>query len=299
MAAAATDATAPPKTLNSFVLTRADLAAVVDALVRAPTTADRADIPGLEPHRADIILAGALICEQVFEEFHLDEMTFSDYALREGVLLDAWQRRHGGSLHHLSDLRRKSVLHLGELMDEDQAHSSHVARLALELFDQTVDRHGLGDDAREYLEAAALLCNVGLFVSHAGHHKHTYYVIRNSEHLTGFTDREIELVAQISRYHRKSTPKAKHPEFAALNEDDQRLVRVCAGLLRVAIALDRTHDARVSEVRVTGDEHTLRVGAVTRDDADLTLELFSAAQRKDLMEEAFGTPVEVEVAAAG
>jgi exopolyphosphatase/guanosine-5'-triphosphate,3'-diphosphate pyrophosphatase len=297
MAAAQTGA-APPRTLNNFVLTRAALDSVVEALLAAPSPEERAELPGLEPHRADIIVAGALICEQVFDELGFEELVFSDYALREGVLLDTWQRHHGGSLHHLSDLRRRSVLHLAELMDEDRTHSNHTARLALELFDQTAGRHGLGDEAREYLEAAALLSNVGLFVSHAGHHKHSYYVIRNSEHLTGFTDHEIELVALIARYHRKSLPRPKHPEFATLSPGDQALVRCCAGLLRVAIALDRTHDQRVATARVGGAAAAdgVRVEAVPRDGADLTLELFSAAQRKDLLEEALGTEVEVVAA---
>ncbi|TMK50038.1 MAG: Ppx/GppA family phosphatase [Actinobacteria bacterium] len=121
---------APPRTWNNFRLSRQDLAAVVKSLVRAPTVAARAKLPGLDAGRADIILAGALILEQVFEEFGLEEMTFSDYALREGVLLDAWQRRHGGSLHHLSNIRRSSVVQLAELMDEDREHSQHVATLA-------------------------------------------------------------------------------------------------------------------------------------------------------------------------
>ena len=290
----------PPRTFNNFNLSRADLAGVVDALVSAPTVAARSELPGLDPRRADIILAGALILEQILEEFGVGHITFSDYALREGVLLDTWQRRHGGSLHHLSDLRRRSVVHLSQLMDEDPAHSAHIARLALETFDQTAARHGLGDDAREYLEAAALLCNVGLFLSHAAHHKHTYYVIRNNERLAGFTDREIEVIAMIARYHRKSAPKAKHPEFAALDPDDQRLVRVCAGLLRVAIGLDRTHDARVVSLRIrpaNGEADGLRVEAVARQGADISLELFSATERSDLLADTLG--VTVEVVAAG
>jgi exopolyphosphatase / guanosine-5'-triphosphate,3'-diphosphate pyrophosphatase len=281
------------RTLNAFVLSRDDVGQVIHDLVAAPTPADRAKLPGLEAHRADIILAGALICEQVLDVLGVDQLTFSDYALREGVLLDTWQRRHGGSLHHLSDLRRRSVLHLAELMDEDRTHTGHVAELALELFDATADRHGLGDDAREYLEAAALLCNVGLFLSHAAHHKHSYYVIRNSEHLTGFTDREIELIAQIARYHRKSAPKGSHAEFASLSEDDQRTVRICAGLLRVAIALDRSHDNRIAGVRVGGDDDELVIEATPQPDADVALELFSAGQRKDLLEDTLGVPIDV------
>ena len=96
---------------------------------------------------------------------------------------------------------------LAELCDEEPEHSAHVARLALELFDATAQLHGLDDGCREYLEAAALLANVGLFISHSQHHLHSYYVIRNSERLTGFTDTEIEIIAQIARYHRKSAPK--------------------------------------------------------------------------------------------
>ncbi|MGH9022097.1 MAG: Ppx/GppA phosphatase family protein [Acidimicrobiia bacterium] len=289
-----------PRTLNNAILTRRSMSDVVAALIAAPHAAARAELPGLDPRRADIILAGALILEQVFSEFAIDELTFSDYALREGVLLDTWQRRHGGSLHHLSDLRRRSVVRLSQLMDEDPGHSAHIAALVLDLFDQTASRHGLGDDAREYLEAAALLCNVGLFLSHSSHHKHSYYVIRNSEHLSGFTDREVELLAQIARYHRKSAPRPKHPEFALLAPEDQHLVRSCAGLLRVVVGLDRTRDARVLGLRVRsdGEGSGLRLEVLARPGADIGLELFSAIQRKQLLEEILGTVVEV-VAADG
>lgn len=283
----------PLKTWNNFQLTFEDLEAVVRALVKAPSVAARAKLPGLDPRRADIILAGALILEQVFQAFGITTMTFSDYALREGVLLDAWQRRHGGSLHHLSNLRRTGVDRLAGVMDEDREHSIHVARLALDLFDATAALHGLGDDAREYLEAAALLCNIGLFVSHAGHHRHSYYLIRNSELLTGFTDREIELVAQIARYHRKGSPRPSHPEFAALPRADQDLVRACAGLLRIAIGLDRTHAARVTRVDARAGAAGLEVVAVPRDGMDIGLELFSAGLRADLLSEALGVPVDV------
>ena len=159
----------------------------------------------------------------------IEELTISEFALREGVLLDALHRLRGGTLHHLSDLRRSSVFHLMELCDDDPEHSLQVARLALQLHDALGAQLGLGDAERELLEAAALLSNVGLFISHSGHHKHSYYVIRNSEHLMGFTDREIELIAQVARYHRKSQPSEdKHAEFAALDDEDRRRVRSMA-----------------------------------------------------------------------
>jgi exopolyphosphatase/guanosine-5'-triphosphate,3'-diphosphate pyrophosphatase len=290
-----------PRTLNNYTLSRDDIDGVVRRLVKAPTVKERSKIPGLDPRRADIILAGALILEQVVHEVGAAELVFSDYALREGVLLDTWRREHGGSLHHLSDLRRRSVLRLARQMDEDPDHSAQVTRLALELFDATAPRHRLGDDSREVLEAAALLANVGLFVSHAGHHKHSYYVIRNSELLTGFTDREIELIAQVARYHRKSAPRRKHPEFAALDSDDQQRVRVLAGILRIAVGLDRNHARRVASVGCReGHGGILTIEVTPAPGEDVSLELYSANSRADLLAEALASPVEVvAVAEAG
>jgi exopolyphosphatase/guanosine-5'-triphosphate,3'-diphosphate pyrophosphatase len=282
-----------PRSVANLTLTTAELDAIVVELVDAPTAEARAELPGLDAGRADIILAGAVILEQVLHELDLPEVVVSDYALREGVLLDAWQRRHGGSLHHLSDLRRQSVLGLAALMDEDQPHSVQVARLALELFDGTAERHGLGDDSREILEASALLCNVGMFLSHAQHHKHSYYVIRGTDRLTGFNDEEVERMALVARYHRKSEPRPKHPEFAALSDASQQEVRVLAGLLRVAIGLDRNHAARVASVGVKdkGDRVVLRVAPAPGE--DVSLELYAAASRRGLLETALDTTVEL------
>jgi exopolyphosphatase/guanosine-5'-triphosphate,3'-diphosphate pyrophosphatase len=288
------DGTPVPRTFNNLTITRDEIDGVVKRLVKASTVKERARTPGLDPRRADIILAGALILEQFVHAVDAPSLTFSDYALREGVLLDTWRREHGGSLHHLSDLRRATVVRLAEQMDEDPTHSAHVARLALDLFDATRDLHGLGDDSREVLEAGALLANVGLFVSHSAHHKHSYYVIRNSELLTGFTDREIELIAQVARYHRKSAPKKKHAEFAALDKDDQRRVRVLAGLLRVAVGLDRNHAGRVASVAtVDGSDASLVVEAAPSDHRDIDLELYSANERSELLGDALGVPVEI------
>jgi exopolyphosphatase/guanosine-5'-triphosphate,3'-diphosphate pyrophosphatase len=179
-------------------------------------------------------------------------------------------------------------------MDEDPAHSEQVARLALQVFDATAERHGLGDDSREVLEAASLLANVGLFVSHAGHHKHSYYVIRNSEMLTGFTDREIELIALVARYHRKSAPRKKHPEFAALDRTDQQRVRVLAGILRVAVGLDRNHGARVQSATAReGTGGALTIEVTPAPGQDVSLELYAANGRADLLAEALRSPVEV------
>lgn len=282
-----------PRTFNGFEVTRKEIRSVVEALVGADTVEERRRLPGIDPARADILLAGAIILEQVTGELGVERLVVSDYALREGVLLDALARERGGALHHLQDLRRRSVLHLVELMDEDPEHSRRAAELALSLFDQTRRWHGLGDGARELLEAGTLLANVGLFVSHSGHHKHSYYVIRNTDHLSGFNDHEIELIALIARYHRKSAPKVKHPEFARLRPVDQEMVRAAAALSRLGIALDRTRSGAVESVSVRESNSEIVIEARPAGEADLTLEVFTAAERTSLLEEVLGRPVRV------
>ncbi len=257
--AAAQRGESTPLTFNLFELTRDELDDIVGRLLRVDTVEKRKGFPGLDPRRADIILGGAIILEQVMHTYDADHLVVSENALREGVLLDTVQRSRGGTLHHLRDLSRASVLHLMEQCDERPDHSREVARLALALFDATQFVHHLDEAAREYLEAAALLANVGLFISHTKHHLHTYYVIRNSEQLTGFTDREIEIIAQVARYHRKSPPKPEHEEFARLWPDDQRLVRSLAALLRVR---DRARPL----LRATRRDRALRGRRRTPDD---------------------------------
>jgi exopolyphosphatase / guanosine-5'-triphosphate,3'-diphosphate pyrophosphatase len=275
-----------PRSLNASRWTADEHRAVVARLVRARTIDERQRVEGLDPARADIILAGALILEGVVDVFGITEFTFSDYALREGVLLDTVQRHanlaDGSPDHHLRDVARRSVRRLADRCDDDPAHSAHVATIAAKLFDATADVHGLGVEHRDLLEAAALLANVGLVISHSRHHLHSYYVIRNSE-LVGFTDREIELVALVARYHRKSSPKPGHPEYARLAPDDRRVVRVLAGILRVAIGLDRSHDGRVTGISVHTGRHRIVIEPTSDHGNDLGLERYAATERCELL----------------
>jgi exopolyphosphatase/guanosine-5'-triphosphate,3'-diphosphate pyrophosphatase len=286
----------PLKTISSFTFTAEELAAVVDKLAKAPTVADRLALPGLDPKRADIILGGAIILEQAFAELGIEEMTVSDYALREGVLLDALRRRERTSVGHLEDLRRQSVLHLAAICPGERSHSEHSTRLALQLFEASRPWHGLGDQCEEWLEAAGLLANVGLFVSHDRHHLHSYYVIRHSDLLVGFTDHEIEVIALVARYHRKSAPRPRHAEFARLSADDQHTVRTLAGILRIGVALDRTRAGLVEKLllRPADDEDEIEV-VMTAGGRDVGLELYTADSRKSLLEEALGVKVSFAV----
>ena len=181
---------------------------------------------------------------------------------------------------------------LVERCDDDVAHSKNVARLALELYDSLEKEYDFSPEWRVLLEAASLLANVGLIVSHSKHHLHSYYVIRNSD-LVGFTDHEIELVALIARYHRKGPPKPSHNEFAKLSETEQQLIIFLAGILRVAIGLDRSHDGRVTrldvEIKKSSVDITVNT-SMSQIDA-LEMNLYAARERQELLETALGVPI--------
>ncbi len=283
--------------VSNATFTRKELGKVVDALVDAPTAKKRTKVPGLDAKRADIIVAGALLLEEAFDALGIEAMTVSDYALREGLVLDALQRQSQSQSSVIgegtADIRERSVRRLSQLAPEEAEHVEQSRRLALDLFDGTAALHGLYTASRELLAAAALLANVGIAISHERHHLHSYYVIRNAEHLRGFTQREVELIAQVARYHRKSAPKNKHEAFASLSSSDQHLVRTLAGLLRVAIALDRSHDNRVAGLAVDCSPDEVVVKLEVR--GDPSLELYTAEERKGLLEQALDTEVRFEV----
>ena len=281
----------PIRFLSNFIFSRAELAEVVKVLAKADTVKKRQKIEGLDPRRADIIVAGSIILEQAFEAMNVNSMTVSGFALREGVIFDTLQKSKGSALHHLTDIRYKGVLHLDEICQIEREHADQVTRLSLQLYDQLQGLHKLEDISREYLEAAAILHNVGFFISHAQHHRHSYYIIRNSEYLTGFTNHEIEMIAQVARYHRKSAPKPKHEEFARLSLKDQMIVKKLSGLLRVADALDRTHANLIRSLRCEWAGQSLTIHLETANSDIPSLEIYTAETRKDLFEEALGVKV--------
>lgn len=286
-----------PRTVDNLVVTRDGLSQVVKQLLATEDADGRGSLPGLDAHRADVIVGGAILLRQLFKSLGIDEMIVSPAALREGVVLDRFRREDSSTdaLHHLTDIRRSSVLAVANRFEDDLGHAQHATDLSLELFDALQPVHGLGEAERTILEAAGMLHNVGRFIAHAAHHKHSYYLIRHSEHLAGFTEQEIELIAQVARYHRKSNPRNKHPEFAALATADQQAVRVLAGLLRIAIALDRTYRRSVERVTACLDDEVITVALATQPDADLELELFTARERAGLLSLALGTKIDFVV----
>ncbi|MGI9599302.1 MAG: Ppx/GppA phosphatase family protein [Acidimicrobiales bacterium] len=282
--------------MNGVTFTSDELSELIDRLVETSTD-DRRKIEGLDARRADIIVGGSLLLAGIFKTFDIEAMTVSGYALREGVLFDRLAADADRSDSRLINLRRSNAVRLAHQLDPDAAHAETAAELALSIFDQTTDHHQLGGRARELLELAAVVHNVGLFISHAAHHKHTYYVVRHSEQLTGFTERERELLALIARYHRRGHPSAKHPPFAELSADDQAMVRILAGILRIGIGLDRSHSGSVTGLSVdtSADGDRLIITPTAGPEADISLEIYSAAERSDLLADALGVGVEVAV----
>lgn len=273
--------------LNNFTFSREELFETVECILGTKRPEDRVAIVGLDPARADIIVAGAIILEQIFKELGIRRMTVSEFALREGIILDTIEKLHRKKRSdHFHDLRYSNVRHLAESLHFEKAHSQQVAKLALKIFDQTHSLHKLGFQEREYLEAAALLHEIGLFVSHAQHHRHSYYLIRNSE-LLGFTENEKEIIANIARYHRKSHPKVKHEGFRKLGADDQKIICRLASILRIADGLDRTHSSAIRDVRCRVTGRNVSITLQRRNRLPIELEVWGADRKKKLFEETF------------
>lgn len=276
--------------LNNFVFTKDELHAAVAEILEAKTVKQRLKIPGIDPQRADILPAGAILLEQIFKELKIKEMMISEYALREGILLDTIEKEYLiKDKEHLGNIRYGSVMHLAENFRIEKEHSAHVTKLALNIFDGTRKLHKLGNTEREYLEAATILHEVGGFVSHSQHHRHSYYIIRNSEML-GFTENEKEIIANVARYHRKSHPKLKHPDFAKLTGDEQLVVRKLAAILRIADGLDRSHTSSITEIKIEQEENRI-IFNITGNAENIELEIWGANSKKKLFEEVFGVEV--------
>jgi exopolyphosphatase/pppGpp-phosphohydrolase len=193
-----------------------DLRAVREELVRNDMR-HRLRMPGLDARRVDLIVAGAILVDTLLQELGAEEITLCDFALREGLVLDFLARKqwHIAQVERYPDIRRRSVMELGERCRWFPAHATQVARLSLSIFDQTRSIHQLGDGARRWLEYAALLHDIGGHISYTNHHKHSYYLIQNGD-LRGFEPSEIQAIALIARYHRKSPPRKSHEDFSNL-----------------------------------------------------------------------------------
>ncbi len=290
-------------TLHNYELTIGDLRETVTYLCGL-SLEERRRVPGLNPERADIIVSGAAVLLTLAEELKLKGYRIAERSLREGVLVDAILRRLARAGERTPDtlafeagIRRRSVDRLSRLNPDEEKHSHHVAFLALRLFDEAKEAglHDSGAGERELLEYASLLHDIGVWVSHGGHHRHSYYLVRHSDDMSGFTDEEIEIIANLAYFHRKSPPRKRHSHFALLSPASQIKVRQCAVFLRLAEGLDRSHLGAVQDISLTVDGEP-RVATLTltpTQDSDASLETWYVSNDTSAWEEAFGMPLVV------
>ena len=279
-----------PESLNGLKLLRSDVMDTIATICDARTVEQRMQLPGIDVRRADVILGGALLLEAALVGLDAQQMTISNYALREGIVFDtARKQRDINEYHHLATLRYQSVHHLCDVYRVRRAHAEHVKMLALSLFDSLRPLHPFGDKEREVLEAAALLHDIGFHSAADQHHKHSEYIIRHSA-MPGFTNDETELIASVARYHRKSFPKKKHEIFGRLHPDEQRVVRTLASILRIAEGLDRRGQQLIRSVAVQVSKERIDI-TVHAPGPSPDIELWGAERRKGLMAQVFGREV--------
>jgi len=223
----------------------------------------RLKLPGLEPRRSDIVVAGAVLLDTILRRLGATEITLCDLALREGLVLDYIQRNR-----------------------------EQIARLAVSLFEQTRGIHGLGDGERDWLEYAALMHDLGVHISYEKHHRHSYYLVKHGD-LRGFDPQEIEVMALVTRYHRAAPPKKSHDGFGALPRRLRRTVRTLAAILRLAEGLDRSHSQPLAAVDLhdRGDDALIQL----RTSGDAELELWAAHRHVIPFERMLGKPVRFEI----
>jgi exopolyphosphatase / guanosine-5'-triphosphate,3'-diphosphate pyrophosphatase len=281
----------PLNTLHGFRLSRDAIAQSIDQFCQLPL-AERQKISGLSADRADIILAGALVIQAIMEYLAFDQLTVAVNGLREGLFLEQfWQHL---SYPVIGDPRRFSVLNLARIYQYQKNHANHVRYLVGRLFDQLAPLHGFGPAERELLTAAALLHDLGSVISYDSHHKHSeMLVIHNG--LSGFTPREIALIALLARYHRKGAPDTAVYKLLMRAEDERRLLQLSA-ILRLAEFLERARNATVDDVLINWDDGALHLTLIAEEYP--AVELWDSDRNAvPLMAEAFGRPVILESAA--
>ena len=265
-------------TAQGYAFTRWDLERLL-ARVRTLPLDVRRELPGLNPKRADIILAGAAAVARLARWLDVPRILVNERGIRDGLLLSMIGEQTARPPGAAAD-RMESVLAFARKCRCNERHNRHLAELAGQMFDGLSTRLELPAGARDLLVAAALLHDVGALISHAGHHKHAYPLIAHGD-IRGFSGREIEVIANLARYHRGASPRKAHATFRQLKKSDRRLVRALAGILRVAVSLDRTHTQRVHTVRCVWRSGRLRL--LLEAQAEPQVEVGDAQRKTELL----------------
>lgn len=258
---------------------RADVRHLVDRLRKMPAKARR-DVPGLSADRADIIVPGLAVIDRIMRRFRVNLLRIHPYGVRDGLLLSMFDELHGGAAAEPPRLDQQ-LDRIAEMCGVDAARGRHIARLAEEIYAGLAARFPLDLDDRRLLAAAARLQDIGYLISYEKHHKHSYHLVLHSR-LDAFRPEEIELIANVARYHRGSEPKPRHENFGKLAEHDRQRVRVLAGVLRIAGGLDRSHNQIVRCVRVGGSGRQLEFEVCAAEHPEV--DLWAARRRAGLLE---------------
>lgn len=264
-------------------------------LLRDVTSVDlagRRDIVGIGPRRAEIVVAGVAVLNEFVENFRLPRLYYSVAGVREGVIADLAHRRVGLAQARLDADRRRVVQAISRRYGISSPHTRKVAWLAVTIFERLRALHNLPPVHGQLLESAAYLYNIGHFVNESRHHRHSFYLVANSD-LAGFSEWERMVIANLCRFHRKSMPQPAHPEFQALDAEGRRAVVLLAPLLRLALALDQSQDQRVEDVHVLVHDRTVEI--LLRSDKDLDVEQWHAAQVAPVFRESYGLQLAVRV----
>ncbi len=269
--------------VHGYELLRSDVVHLL-AMLERKDLKGRRSVAGLNPDRADIIVAGVTLVDEMMAYFDTNILRVNERGIREGLILTSLRKHNLLPEKAQPRTWRQAVLEFARSCHFDEEHSLQVARLALQLFDALAPATGMTERDRQVLEAAALLHDVGYFISYASHHKHSYHLIRHAD-LFGFTPRERELAANVARYHRKALPKKKHEAYARLVPADQLLVSRLGGIMRMADGLDRRRSGLVRDLRceVTGDEFIVTLEGAD----DISVEMYGARTKGDLFEQIF------------
>ena len=277
---------------GGLTLSRKNLKKLAPILCSLPLD-ERKKLPAINPDRADILIAGAAIMDALMEELGLEEIRISHRELRDGLLVDYLSNFEGFRVLQKSPMRNRSVLHLGRSCNFDEKHSEAVALLALQLFDSAkqIGLHHLGENERELLKYSSTLHDVGDFLSFSNHHLHSHYIISNAE-LLGFDPQEIQIMANIARFHRKKLPSRKAMKAAGMDEKIKQCVAILSTFLRFAEKLDRSHSGLVKKAEFVWENED-RVLLEFYSDSDCSFEEWSVVQNRQAFYEAFGKQLDV------
>jgi len=288
LAAIAAHLARPKRQRATTLVTRGMMRRIVNEITRM-TLEERCKVPGIGPRRAEIICAGAMAYAELLERCHLAAFRYSALGLRDGILaqMAAEHDRNTRSGRAIESERWESIQHAVEHYRVDLHHALHVRDAALQLFSSLKSVHQLPPQYREWLSAAAMLYEVGDYVNRNGHHRHTYYIIANSE-ILGYTPQERRIIGSIARYLGKSRPTPGDGPMNGLGWEEQEGVKKASMLLRIARAVNIGRSQSVARFTVSARNGRVSMKLTARHNTTVDLEVWAIEKDRAYFREVFG-----------